>query len=88
MSNLKALIKDVMRKANERKALAKELASKNKSIKMYHENGHKVLVGSDMSKSGKFRVTRFDVKGAMGHSEHDTLEDAANEALRNGFKPK
>ena len=88
MSKLADLMKDIKAKANARNALAKELASKHKSIKMQHENGHKVLVGPDMSKPGKFRVTRFDERGAMGHTEHDSLEDAANEALKNGFKPK
>ena len=88
MSKLADIMKDIKNKANARNALAKELASKHKSIKMHHENGHKVLVGPDMSKSGKFRVTRFDEKGAMGHTEHDSMEDATNEALKNGFKPK
>lgn len=81
-------MKDIRAKAAERNALAKSLASKNKSIRMHHESGHKALVGPDMSKPGKYRVTRFDDKGAMGHTEHDSMEDAANEALRNGFKPK
>lgn len=88
MSELAKLMKDIRAKAAERKALAKDLASKHKSIKMHHESGHKALVGPDMSKPGKYRVTRFDEKGAMGHTEHDSLEDAADEALRNGFKPK
>ena len=88
MSKLADLMKDIKAKAVARKALAKDLASKHKSIKMHHESGHKALVGPDMSKPGKYRVTRFDEKGAMGHTEHDSLEDAADEALKNGFKPK
>jgi hypothetical protein len=88
MSKLADLMKDIKAKAAERKALAKDLASKHKSIRMHHESGHKVLVGPDMSKPGKYRVTRFDDKGAMGHTEHDSMEDAADEALKNGFKPK
>lgn len=88
MSKLADLMKDIKAKAAERKALAKDLASKHKSIRMHHESGHKALVGPDMSKPGKYRVTRFDERGAMGHTEHDSLEDAADEALKNGFKPK
>lgn len=88
MSKLTDLMKDIKAKAIERKALAKDLASKHKSIRMYHENGHKALIGPDMSNPGKYRVTRFDEKGAMGHTEHDSLEDAADEALKNGFKHK
>jgi hypothetical protein len=89
MSKLADLMKDIKAKAVERKALAKDLASKHKSIRMHHESGHKVLVGPDMSKPGTFRVTRFDEKGdAMGHTEHPSLEHATDEALRNGFKPK
>lgn len=88
MSEILKLMKDIKAKAAERRATAKDLASKHKSIRMHHENGHKVLVGPDMSKPGKYRVTRFDDRGAMGHTEHDSLEDAADEALKNGFKPK
>jgi hypothetical protein len=89
MSELAKLMKDIKAKATARKELAKELASKHKSLRMQHENGHKVLVGPDMSKPGTHRITHFDEKGvAMGHTEHKSMEDATDEALRNGFKPK
>lgn len=89
MSKLADLMKEIRAKAAERKALAKDLASKHKSIRMHHESGHKVLVGPDMSKPGVHRITHFDEKGvALGHTEHKSMEDATDEALRNGFKPK
>lgn len=89
MSKLADLMKEIKAKALERKSKAKELASAGKSIRMSHPaSGHKAMIGPDMSRKKGYRITTFDDKGPMGHTEHDTLEDAAEEALKRGFEPK
>ena len=88
MSKLADLMKDIKAKAAERKKHAKKLASGVKDIRMSHPtSGHKALIGKDVSKKGGYRITTFDDKGPVGHTEHDSLEDAADEALKRGFKP-
>jgi predicted kinase len=73
----------------EREARAEAIAEKGGSTRMEHKTreGQRALVGPDMAEPGKFRITRFDAKGPFGHTTFNTLKEAANEALRDGYVP-
>jgi predicted kinase len=73
----------------EREAKAEAIAEKGGSTRMEHQSrdGHRALIGPDMAEPGKFRITRFDKAGPFGHTTFNTLKEAANEALRDGYVP-
>ena len=73
----------------EREAQAEAIAEKGGSTRMEHQSrdGQRALIGPDMAEPGKFRITRFDKQGPFGHTTFNTLKEAANEALRDGYVP-
>ena len=70
-----------------REAKAREIAAAGRSVRMEHptRTDQRALVGPDMAEPGKFRITRFDKQGPFGHTTFNTLEEAANEGLRDGY---
>lgn len=82
------LFDDILRTAKERKALAANLASDGKPVRLLHADGRYAMAGPDMSKPGGFRLTRFDAGGPVGHTEHSSLEDAVLEGLRMHYVPR
>ena len=62
---------------------------KGGSTRMEHQSrdGQRALIGPDMAEPAGFRITRFDKQGPFGHTTFNTLEEAANEALRDGYVP-
>jgi hypothetical protein len=73
--------------AAERKATATAMAGAE-SAEFTHPSGRTALAGSDMSKPGTFRVTRFENSEPIGHTEHPTMESAVDLAVREGYAPK
>lgn len=77
----------ILREAQERKALAAELGSAGRPVRLSHADGRHALAGPDMSAPGRFRLTRFDAAGPVGHTEHSSLQDAILEGLRLHYLP-
>lgn len=78
----------VQKKIADREALAAKLAATGKPVKLKHPDGRRIaLVGKDVSSPGKFRSTRFDDDGPIGHTTYNTREDALNDIMREGFEP-
>lgn len=69
------------------------LAEDGGSVRLRHQpkgaepDGRTALVGPDMSEPGKFRITRFDERGPVGHTVHNTREEAIEGALRENYMP-
>lgn len=87
-SSLKDMIKDARERLKQRDALSDKLAKTGKAVRFSHsEKGKKALAGPDVSKPGKFRITYFDDKGPVGHTEHKTLKDAIKDGLSQKYIP-
>lgn len=76
------------KRAKERTALAKTLSAPGEPVNLVHESGRTALAGPDMSKPGKFRVTRFEDGQPIGHVEYPTLAMAVDDALKEGYRPQ
>lgn len=83
----KALFDQILGDAKQRKETAATLAAGGGSVRLSSTDGRYALAGPDMSKPGTFRLTRFDARGPVGHTEHSTLEEAVLEGLRARYVP-
>jgi predicted RNA methylase/superfamily II DNA or RNA helicase len=68
-----------------REAKAKEIGAGVGSVKLKHADGRAALLSPDLQRDGGWRFTRLDADGPVGHSEYDSKEAAAAEALRAGY---
>lgn len=80
-------MQEILTKANERKALAAQLAQTGRPVRLFGTGGTFALASPDMSRGGSYRLTWFDQGMPTGHTEHRTLEEAIDEGLRNRLKP-
>jgi hypothetical protein len=86
---LKELIGELKVKAQERRVLAGQLAAPGEAVQLKAQHGGQTaLAGPDMSKPGRFRLTRFDDGKPVGHTEHATLDEAIARGLDDGFQPQ
>lgn len=93
ISATKQSLNDLLAKARARIAdrdiKVAQLSKRGGSIRLTHSDKTRgALVGPDMSKKGKFRVTYFDKDGPSGHTEHNSLETALRDALQQGYFSK
>lgn len=76
---------EVLQRSTARHELAETIAKQGKPVRMYRQDGQSALAGADMSGGGKFRLTRFDARGPIGHSEYHSLTEAILDGLREGY---
>ena len=71
----------------ERREKAASLAAAGKPVRMASKTmpGQTALVSPDTAEPGKYRITRFDERGPFGHSVYNTLEQAIDDALVEGY---
>lgn len=85
--DFKALVEKSKEQVAQRKSDAAAIADAPGAAKLAHRDGRKALVSPDLEKPGTWRVTRLDDQGPVGHTEHESKEAAAEEALRAGYAP-
>lgn len=88
--SLDHLIAETQRKKREREMLADTLLkdrASDQSVEFTRADGEKAMVGPDVSKPGRFRLTRFDGSGPVGHAEAPTMRDAVLLALKEAYRP-
>lgn len=81
------LFDEILAAAKTRKALAADLASAGRPVRMSKADGRYALASEDVSAPGGYRLTRFDENGPVGHTEHATLQEAIDEGLKDKFAP-
>jgi hypothetical protein len=86
--SLAELIQKTSEESAARTKQAEGLASAGKPVKMVGQSGRTALVGPDMSEPGKFRITRFDDKGPVGHTVYSDFQSAITDALRERYTPQ
>lgn len=86
-TDLMDLHNQVKAKSAERDKEAAELSKAGGSTRFTKDGGKEAVTGPDMSEPGKFRLTRFDEDGPVGHTVYNSLIEANTDALREGYKP-
>lgn len=88
--SLDQLIAETQRQKRERQTLADTLLKDKaigESIAFARGDGETALVGPDVSRPGRFRLSRFDESGPIGHVEAPTMRDAVLHALLLNYRP-
>ena len=84
---LEELFAQQKEKTAARRATSSALAKEGKPVRLTGKDGRTAMAGPDMSEPGKFRLTRFDDKGPSGHTVYNSLEEAIDEGMREGYAP-
>lgn len=80
-------IAEILASVRLRREAAQALSIDGRPVEFSGDQGRTALAGPDMSKPGRFRLTRFDPGGPVGHTEYKTLADAVEAGMLQGFLP-
>lgn len=84
--DINVMLQEVRAKREARGRQVDELTLSGKPIRFSKKDGQTALASADTAKPGAFRLTRFDDKGPIGHTEYNTMREAIDAGLQEGYQ--